>query len=148
MAADSKDDVQYLFDIRVRYYETDKMQVVHNANYQLYFEEARTEMLRDYGLCYAELEKQGYLLPLLEAHVRYISPAFYDDILQVLVRCSVSRGARIRIEYSISRSGEPIAEGYTVHSFVDRDSRRPVRPPRHFWETLSAAAEQRNRSRE
>ena len=68
-------------EIRVRYADTDQMQFAYNGKYLEYFEVGRTEMLREIGLPYNVLEKKGYQLPVLEAHIKYHRPAFYDDII-------------------------------------------------------------------
>ena len=67
--------------IRVRYAETDRMGLLHHANYLVYFEQGRTELLRSQGLSYRDMEDQGFLLVLTRAQVRYRSPARYDDLL-------------------------------------------------------------------
>ena len=69
--------------IRVRYAETDRMGLLHHANYLVYFEQARTELLRSRGVAYKDLEDQGYFLVIVRAEVRYRSPAHYDDLLTV-----------------------------------------------------------------
>ena len=61
--------------IRVRYYETDCMGFVHHSNYVRYYETARTEMLRELGMTYPELEAQGIMLPVIDVQSRYVSPA-------------------------------------------------------------------------
>ena len=71
--------------IRVRYYETDCMGFVHHSNYVRYYETARTEMLRELGMTYPELEAQGIMLPVIDVQSRYVSPAFDDDLLTVRV---------------------------------------------------------------
>lgn len=70
-------------EIRVRYADTDQMHFVYNGKYLEYFEVGRTEMLREIGLAYSVIENKGYQLPVLETFVKFISPAFYDDILTV-----------------------------------------------------------------
>ena len=71
--------------IRVRYYETDCMGFVHHSNYVRYYETARTEMLRELGMTYPQLEAQGIMLPVIDVQSRYVSPAFDDDLLTVRV---------------------------------------------------------------
>lgn len=109
--------------IRVRYAETDRMGLLHHANYLVYFEQARTELLRSRGVTYKELEDQGYLLVLAKAAVRYKSPARYDDMLTL--RITVSRTTPVRIEhkYEVFRDGQLLAEGETTLACVDREGR-------------------------
>src|SRR2546421_12954680 len=91
--------------IRVRYAETDRMGLLHHANYLVYFEQARTELLRSLGVAYKDLEDQGYLLVLTKVEVRYRSPARYDDLLTV--RTTVVRTTAVRIDhrYELLREG-------------------------------------------
>lgn len=123
-------------ELRVRYADTDKMQIVYNGVYLEYFEVGRTELLRACGTPYAGLEQQGYLLPVLEASVRYKSPAFYDDILLIETRYDATLQALVRIEYTIRRGDTVIATGFTVHSFVQADTMRPVRPPKVYRDAI------------
>ena len=69
--------------IRVRYAETDQMGVVYHGNYFLYFESARAESIRQLGLTYADMEKMGVIMPVVDIHCRYLRPARYDDLLTV-----------------------------------------------------------------
>lgn len=69
--------------VRVRYAETDPMGVVYHSNYFLYFEVARVESFRDLGIRYADMEKDGLIMPVVDVHARYIRPALYDDLLTI-----------------------------------------------------------------
>ncbi len=69
--------------IRVRYAETDQMGVVYHSNYFLYFETARAESIRHLGFTYAEMEKTGIVMPVVDVHCRYLRPALYDDLLTI-----------------------------------------------------------------
>jgi acyl-CoA thioester hydrolase len=107
--------------IRVRYAETDRMGLLHHANYLVYFEQGRTELLRAQGVAYKDLEDQGYLLVLTRVQVRYRSPARYDDLLTL--RTTVVRTTMVKIEhrYELLRDGLLLAEGETTLGCVDRD---------------------------
>ncbi len=106
---------EFLHNIRIPYAHTDKMGFVYYANYFVYFEMARSEMLREAGLPYTELEAQGIMLPVLEAYCDYKLPAHYDDLLTIRSRCTQVKGPRLRIEYVVERDGERLATGYTQH---------------------------------
>lgn len=121
---------------RVRYADTDKMGIVYNGNYLRYFEIGRTEMLRAHGLPYAELEKEGYLLPVLEAHVIYKQPARYDDVLEIHTTYHAHRSPSLRIEYEIRSNNVILVTGFTKHSFVSAETFKPIRPPAFFFEQL------------
>ncbi len=125
-------------EIRVRYADTDQMQFVYNGKYLEYFEVGRTEMMRAHGLPYHKMEQEGYQLPLLEAHVKYISYALYDNLLEVEAFVPSFPEFRIRIEYKVTRKsgGELVAEGYTEHVFMRKDTKKPVRPPKFFTDVL------------
>jgi acyl-CoA thioester hydrolase len=114
--------------IRVRYAETDRMGLVHHANYLVYFEQGRTELLRSMGYAYRELEDQGYLLVLTKVEVKYRSPARYDDLLTL--RTTVIRTTAVRIDhrYELLRDGTLLAEGTSTLACVDREGRVQALP--------------------
>jgi acyl-CoA thioester hydrolase len=114
--------------IRVRYAETDRMGLLHHANYLVYFEQGRTELLRSAGLAYKDLEDQGYLLVLTKIEVRYRSPARYDDVLTL--RTTVVRTTAVRIDhkYELLCDGVVVAEGSSTLGCVDRDGRVQALP--------------------
>ena len=114
--------------IRVRYAETDRMGLLHHANYLVYFEQGRTELLRSGGLAYKDLEDQGYLLVLTRVQVRYRRPARYDDVLTL--RTIVERTSMVKIEhrYELLRDGELLAEGETTLGCIDREGRPQMLP--------------------
>lgn len=107
--------------IRVRYAETDKMGLLHHANYLVYFEQGRTELLRPLGKSYKEMEDQGYYMVLHKVEVKYRRPARYDDVLTL--RTTVRRVTPVRIdhEYMLMRDSELLAEGSSTLACVDRD---------------------------
>jgi acyl-CoA thioester hydrolase len=105
--------------IRVRYAETDRMGLLHHANYLVYFEQGRTELLRNQGFTYRDIEDQGFYLVLTKIQVRYKSPAYYDDLLTL--RTTVVRTTLVKIEhkYELLRDGILLAEGETTLGCVD-----------------------------
>jgi acyl-CoA thioester hydrolase len=107
--------------IRVRYAETDRMGLLHHANYLVYFEQGRTELLRSRGLAYRDLEDQGYLMVVTRMEVKYRSPARYDDLLTL--RTTVARTTLVRIDhrYEVWRDGVLLAEGNSTLACVDRE---------------------------
>ena len=109
--------------VRVRYAETDQMGLLHHANYLVYFEEGRTELLRAQGISYRDIEDQGFFLVLTKVQVRYKSPAYYDDLLTL--RTIVQRTTLVKIEhrYELSRGGVLVAEGETTLGCVDRQGK-------------------------
>jgi len=127
--------------MRVRYAETDQMGVAYYGRYFEFFEQARAELLRSLGLPYAEIEKQGTLLPVIEAHARYLRSATYDELLEVESIIREQPAARIRIDYVVRKSGEkePLVEGHTVHIFLNRTTQKPTRIPRPLAEIMERA---------
>jgi acyl-CoA thioester hydrolase len=136
--------IKHSTSIRVRYADTDQMRSVYYGKYFEYFEQARSELLRSLGLPYTEIENQGILLPVIEAHARYKKSARYDDLLIVETIVKELPVARVRIEYKVVVEGgtESIVEGYTVHGFVNAATGRPTRAPAMFLQTLEEAMKQ------
>jgi acyl-CoA thioester hydrolase len=116
--------------IRVRYAETDTMGVVYYANYLVWFEVARTDLLREAGWTYRDMEADGYLLPVLEAHCDYRQWAKYDDDLEVRAAGELLSHVRVRFTYQVVRPADDalLATGHTVHASLDRGG-RPCRLP-------------------
>ena len=124
----------------MRYGETDQMGVVHHANFLLYFEEARTAMMKARGLSYAELERTGIGLPVRKVDIRYRTPALYEEELIVRTRVTETRAASVTFGYEILRAadGTRIATGSTELACVrlDDEPRRPIALPESFQELL------------
>jgi acyl-CoA thioester hydrolase len=130
--------------VRVRYAETDQMGIVYYANYLVWFEIGRVELLRSLGLAYSQLEKEHEcILPVVEATCRYRSPARYDDEILIETRPALLRGSVIKFAYRILRKGSDdanntlLAEGETVHVVCDDQlNKKPL--PAHYAEALQA----------
>lgn len=116
--------------LRVRYADTDAMGVAYHANYFVWFEVGRCELLRQRGWTYREMEEAGVQLPVIEANGEFVRPARYDDELQVRSKATVLSRVRIAFDYEIVRhaDGTLLARGRTVHAAVDRRG-RPCRLP-------------------
>ncbi len=123
--------------IRVRYGETDQMGHAYYANYLYWFEQARGEWCRDRGFAYLDLEKMGYFLPVVEAHVRYKGEVKYDDWITVEVRVSEIKRAAIRFDYVVTNgsTGAVSTEGYTWHVLMG-SARKAVTIPVEIRELL------------
>ncbi|MFC1541520.1 acyl-CoA thioesterase [Candidatus Latescibacterota bacterium] len=129
--------------IRVRYAETDKMGLAYNSHYLTWFEVGRTEFLRDLGFTYDEAEKMGLRLPVIEAGIKYLKPALYDDVLTIKTRFGKKPGLRIRMVYEICREDICLATGFSEHVFTD-EYLKPKKPSKGFikkiqtlWEKAS-----------
>ena len=114
--------------VRVRYAETDRMGLLHHANYLVYFEQARTELLRQQGRTYKDMEAEGFFLVLAKVEVKYRMPAHYDDLLTI--RTTVTRTSPVRLEhrYEVFRDGKLLAEGSTTLACVDREGKLQAMP--------------------
>ena len=114
--------------LRVRYQETDQMGVVYHANYLNWFEITRTEWIRELGVAYSRIEELGILLPVIEAQIKYMQPARYDDLIEVYLRPVDVSTLRVGLEYEVRRQldGELLVTGSTRHVWVNRDW-KPIR---------------------
>ena len=117
--------------VTVRYAETDMMGIVYHANYLPWFEVARTQLLREQGFPYRQLEADGYRIPVLEVSAKFIRPATYDDTLTITATIREKPLLRIRIDYEVFRGEELLATGQSAHAFCDLHG-RPTRPPAAF----------------
>ena len=133
--------IRHQTQIRVRYADTDQMKMVYYGKYFEYFEQARSELLREIGLPYSEIEESGIYLPVIEAFAKYRRSARYDDLITVESVVDEIPVARVRISYKIFAADdlEAIIEGYTVHSFLNAQTGRPTRAPAQFIQALEEA---------
>jgi acyl-CoA thioester hydrolase len=116
--------------LRVRYAETDQMRVVYHANYLVWFEVGRTDLLRSLGWTYREMEAAGFGLPVLEASCAYHRPARYDDEIEIRTTGRLVSPVRLAFDYEAVRSGDGVvtASGHTMHAAVTPEG-RPCRLP-------------------
>ena len=126
--------------VRVRYAETDQMGIVYYANYLVWFEIGRTDLLRLSGWSYREMEADGVALPVVEAHCEYRQSARYDDELDIVTNGTIFSPVRIRFEYEVVRAadGATLANGHTVHASLDM-SGRPRRLPERIRSLLPSS---------
>ncbi len=125
--------------VRVRYAETDQMGIVYYANYFVWFELGRVELLRSLGLAYSRLElDHGCILPVVDARCRYRAPAHYDDEILIETSPALIRGSVLKFAYKIYRDSnqegkerELLAEGETAHVVCDDQLNRKPLPPRY-----------------
>ncbi len=124
--------------MRVRYGETDRMGFAYYGNYAQYYEVGRVEALRKLGWNYKEMEDNGILLPVYTFGIKYLKPAFYDDLLTVKTMIKELPKARIRFDYQIyNEKGEQLNEGETTLVFVDAKTKRPCGAPAEFCAALA-----------
>ncbi len=127
---------------RVRYSEVDPMGSYYNSRALEWFEHGRTELLRSLGMTYREMEHQGVLLPVVEAHVQFLGRAKYDDLLKMASTLSLAGRARFRFDVEIraAETEQPVCRGWTVHAVIN-SAGRPIRPPSWLAEFVERHAE-------
>jgi acyl-CoA thioester hydrolase len=128
------------FQVRIAYADTDRMGVVYYANYFMLFERGRTELMRNVGLRYRDLEEnEKVFLPVSEASCRYLAPAHYDDLITVRTKVKELGRAHVDFEYEIfdAETRKPLADGFTRHPFVN-SSWKPVRAPQSITTKFSS----------
>jgi acyl-CoA thioester hydrolase len=130
----------HVTELRVRYAETDRMGVVYYANYLVYCEVGRVELLRALGRSYAALEADGIGLAVSEATVRYLSPARFDDLVRIETTLTGVRSRAVTFDYLITHaeSGTRLATAHTSLVSIDPAGRLVAIPP-EFRETLARA---------
>jgi acyl-CoA thioester hydrolase len=128
-------------DVRVRFAETDAQGIAHHSNYLVWFELARVAYLAEFAGGYNALRAEGYEATVVEAHVRYLVPARFDEVIRIWTRCTDVRGARFRYEYALERVADSvrIADGWTSHACVDARTLRPTRLPRWLVDAVARA---------
>lgn len=118
----------HVTEIDVRYGETDKMGVAHHSSYLLWFELGRTGLLREVGFPYRDLERDGYLLPVMEYNCRFYRGAEYDDHVVVETTVTELKSRLVTFGYRVRRGNVTLVEGWTRHLCVTPDN-RPRRVP-------------------
>jgi len=124
--------------LRVRYAETDQMQMVYYANYLVWFEVARTDFLRQHGWTYREMEAGGVRLPVIEARCTYHRPARYDDEIEIRTEGRLVSPARLEFTYEVvlADTGTTVATGLTQHAGLAPND-RPCRLPDRIREVFA-----------
>jgi acyl-CoA thioester hydrolase len=126
-------------EVTVRFAETDAQGIAHHAVFLVWFELARVEYLQAHAGGYQRLRDEGIESTVVEVSARYIAPARFDERLTLHARCTDMKRVSFRFEYLIERAGEPIAEGWSLHSIVDGSTLRPVRMPAWLQAAIEAA---------
>jgi len=116
--------------IRVRYSETDQMQVVYHGNYAQYFEIGRVEWLRNKGISYKWMEDNGIMLPVVSLTMNYKKPARYDELLTLKTILKKQSTVKIEFDYELyNAAGELLTIANSILVFVDMKSGKPIAPP-------------------
>ena len=127
--------------LRVRYSETDRMGYCYYGNYASFLEIGRVELLRSLGISYKSLEDNGVMLPVSEFQVKYISPAYYDDMLLIETKISAIKGVRIYFDYFIYNDNQKLlATAKTSLVFISSMSKKPISPPKELLSIIQSYA--------
>ena len=119
----------FLYKHRVRYYETDKMGVAHHSSFVLWFENARVEFLRHFGIDYKSIEDKGFNLAVVEVNGRFLKPVFFDELISVQVNLARFDGVYAKFDYKVlNEKGETVVRGYTKHLVVGKDLKKSKLP--------------------
>ncbi len=118
----------FKFSLRVRYTETDQMQVAYYGSYFVWFEVARTEAFRELGLEYSKLEEEGFCLMVVQANCQYEAPCKYDDLIAIHTTISEVKNSSLSFDYQVYKDAKLLATGKTTHVFCNKKG-KPVRMP-------------------
>ena len=124
--------------VRVIYADTDAMGIVYHTNYIRWFEIGRTELFRDMGVRYADMEAEGYSLPLTQVHCHYLQPTHYDDVVLIETDVEYVKWVSVKFVYTIwdEHRQNILAEGYTIHACIDK-SGKIVRLPKRIADRVT-----------
>lgn len=125
-------------ELRVRYADTDQMKFAYNGKYFEYFEVGRTEMMREVGLPYEVIEKNGIFMPVIETKIHFFTPAFYDELLSIETWVEKLPTAKVHIDHiiKVKERDAIICEGYVELAFLDAKTNRPTRAPKFFMDAI------------
>lgn len=125
------------FQQRIRYGETDQMGYVYYGRYAEFYEIGRTELIRQLGMTYRELESGGIIMPVVRMNIKYNKPACYDELITIRTVLRSLPTARITFHYEIfNEAGDLLNEAECQLVFSDSVSRKPVRPPKNLLSAL------------
>jgi len=113
---------------RTLYADTDRSQIVYHAHYLRYFEVGRASLMRDFAFPYREIERNGYVYPIIQCAVDFYSPLYYDDLMCIYTRPGKLERVKLNFDYIVTRSEteEIVCKGYTKHCATNSSSGKPV----------------------
>lgn len=127
--------MNFIFERRINYYETDKMGIVHHSNYIRFLEESRCEMLDAAGMPYSAFEENGIMIPVLGVECSFKHHVTFDDIILINPFVKDFNGVRLTMGYTVTdkKTGNIVLTGETKHCFTDKNL-KPVRLKKQFPE--------------
>ena len=130
--------MKHVHSLRVRYADTDRMDMVYHGTFAAYLEAARVEMLRDVGWVYSEMEKAGTLLPVVKLQLDFLRPARYDQLLEVHTYVVSEPTSKVHLRCEILHEGTTLVKAEVVLVCVAADTGRPCRAPEGLVSSLRA----------
>lgn len=128
----------YQHQIRVRYGDTDQMGYVYYGNYGYYYEQARSEAIRSIGISYKQIEDSGTMMPITRMNIKYIRPAYYDELLTIKTTVPSLPHRLILFTYEVyNEKNELINEGETQLAFIDAVTKKLKTAPAILLEKMS-----------
>ena len=125
--------------VRIRFAETDAQGIAHHGSFVVWLEVARVAYLERFAGGYQSIRDRGLEALTTEVHLRYHRAAYFDETLTIWARCTGLRGARFTYEYRLARGDDLVAEAFTRHATVDRETYRPTRVPAWLAEAIATA---------
>jgi len=123
--------------VRVRYYETDQMGVVHHANYIKFFEVGRSQFMQDIGFPYSEMEKEGCMSPIMSVQIRYVRPSYYDEILTIHTEVrALPTDSSMFFQTIYNEKGKLVAGGTVKVAFIDSENRKRMQAPERLMKAI------------
>jgi acyl-CoA thioester hydrolase len=140
MSMGKREKITSEVEFRVRYGETDRMRVVYHPNYLVWCEIGRTDLIRKLGTSYAEIEKQGVMLAVVEASLRYHAAARYDDLIRVTTVLTEARSRTVTFDYTIenAETGARLITARTTLASINEDGKL-IAMPEHIRRSLESA---------
>ena len=130
--------IKHCNEFKVFYKDIDRMGIVYYSRYFEFFEQARTEMFSEIGLKYSELEAQGFMLPVIEAHAEYKKGATFEQeiIIDTVITEVPKTRLKFRYEVKLKEGGDLLMKGYTIHVFIN-SAGRPLKVPKYILKILN-----------
>ncbi len=115
--------MNFIYERKINYYETDKMGIVHHSNYIRFLEESRLRFLEEAKMPMERIEEKGYTIPTIEVNCKYLAPVTSGDTIAIILSLKEYDGIKMTMEYEIrnAKNGQSVAKAYTKHCFTNRD---------------------------
>ncbi|MFA7115953.1 MAG: thioesterase family protein [Bacteroidales bacterium] len=130
--------------LEVRYYETDMMSIVHHSNYVRYFEYGRCSLMKEMGMPIEEIEKRGFMMPVVDVYIKYKKTSTMGDVLRIVSTLDKEPMAKTYINTKIfNQNNELVCLGTVTLGFIHKDTRKPCRAPKFYLDALASVDTER-----